>query len=262
MSGPEPRWPPRARPSSWTGRSGCRSDRAAAGAGRRPGWASGRSCTRTRPGGRRRGARLAARFADGAALPGGPWLHGGGVVCWDDLGGYLALAEHVPPELIPGIPDVRALDRLAAGRGGNLIVATLHAVCTTDSIRHAGNAMHLHHSSVAARLTRAEDELGFSVRRRPGAAGLHSRSPCATCATTRAERGPASAAVDGRVAVVGVLPPSAHHDCGSPSRRLVEATAADLITSAPVPVAERPRRRRAPAAGIGRNPARRPDGDP
>ena len=54
---------------------------------------------------------------------------------WDDLGGYVALAEHVPPEVIADVADVRALDRLAAGRGGHLIVATLHAVCTTDSIR-------------------------------------------------------------------------------------------------------------------------------
>ena len=113
-------------------------------------------------------AQLAARFADDAALAGGPWLHGGAVVDWDDLGGYLALAEHVPPEAIAEIPDVRALDRLVGSRGGRLIVATLHAVCTTDSIRHAGSALQLHHSSVAARLDRAEEELGFSVRTAAG----------------------------------------------------------------------------------------------
>ncbi len=115
-----------------------------------------------------RGARLAARFADGAALPGGPWLHGGALVHWDDLGGYTTLAEHVPPAVISDVPDVGALDRLAAARGGHLIVATLHAVCVTDSIRLAAGAMHLHHSSVAARLLRAEDELGFSVRSAAG----------------------------------------------------------------------------------------------
>ena len=90
------------------------------------------------------------------------------MVDWDDLGGYLALAEHVPPEAIAEIPDVRALDRLVGSRGGRLIVATLHAVCTTDSIRHAGSALQLHHSSVAARLDRAEEELGFSVRTAAG----------------------------------------------------------------------------------------------
>jgi hypothetical protein len=120
-----------------------------------------------------RGARLAVRFAaDDAALSGGPWLHGGSVVRWDDLGGVTALAEHVPPASISEIPDVRALDRLAAARGGPLIVATLQAVCMTDSIRNAGTAMHLHHSSVAARLMRAEDELGFSVRTAAGRSRL------------------------------------------------------------------------------------------
>jgi hypothetical protein len=113
-------------------------------------------------------ARLAVRFADDTALTDGPWLHGGAVVDWDDLGGYPALAEHVPPTVIAGIPDVRALDRLAGTRGGHLIIATLHAVCMTDSIRHAGNALHLHHSSVAARLDRAEEELGFSARTASG----------------------------------------------------------------------------------------------
>jgi hypothetical protein len=111
------------------------------------------------------GAQLAVRFADAAAAAGtGLWLHGGSVAHFDDLGGFAALAEHVPVESISQIADVRALDRLAAGRSGSLIIATLHAVCLTDSIRSAGNAMHLHHSSVAARLVRAEDELGFSVR--------------------------------------------------------------------------------------------------
>ena len=45
-----------------------------------------------------------------------------------------------------------------------MTIATLHAACLSDSIRTAGRAVHLHHSSVAARLVRAEEELGFSVR--------------------------------------------------------------------------------------------------
>jgi DNA-binding PucR family transcriptional regulator len=74
------------------------------------------------------------------------------------------LAEHVPADAIAAVPDVQALDRLAAPRGGPDVIATLHAICVHDSIRHAATAMHLHHSSVVARLERAEDELGFSVR--------------------------------------------------------------------------------------------------
>ena len=109
-----------------------------------------------------RRARVAVRFADGAAD--GAWVLGGPVVDWNDLGGFAVLTEHVPVEEIARIPDVQALDRLAAGRSGSTVIATLHAVCINDSIRHAAVAMHLHHSSVTARLERAESELGFCVR--------------------------------------------------------------------------------------------------
>jgi hypothetical protein len=109
-------------------------------------------------------AQVALRFADAAAAADGAWLLGGPVVDWTDLGGFAVLTEHVPVEEIGEIPDVQALDRLAAGRSGPIVIATLHAVCINDSIRHAAVAMHLHHSSVTARLERAESELGFGVR--------------------------------------------------------------------------------------------------
>ncbi len=111
-----------------------------------------------------RRAQVAVRFADVAAATGGEWLLGGPVVDWNDLGGFAVLAEHVPAEEIAKIPDVQALDRLAASRSGPIVIATLHALCVNDSIRHAAVAMHLHHSSVTARLERAESELGFCVR--------------------------------------------------------------------------------------------------
>jgi hypothetical protein len=111
-----------------------------------------------------RRARVAVRFADAAAAADGAWVLGGPVVDWNDLGGFAVLTEHVPVEEIAKIPDVQALDRLAAGRSGPIVIATLHAVCINDSIRHAAVAMHLHHSSVTARLERAEGELGFCVR--------------------------------------------------------------------------------------------------
>jgi len=110
-----------------------------------------------------RRARVAVRFADAAASTENVWLHGP-VVDWDSLGGFAVLAEHVPGAEIAAVPDVQALDRLAAARSGPDVIATLHAICVNDSIRHTATAMHLHHSSVVARLERAEDELGFSVR--------------------------------------------------------------------------------------------------
>ena len=108
-----------------------------------------------------RRARVAVRFADATASD--VRLHGA-AVDWDGLGGFALLAEHVPAGAIAAVPDVQALDRLAAPRSGPDVIATLHAICVHDSIRHAATAMHLHHSSVVARLERAEDELGFSVR--------------------------------------------------------------------------------------------------
>ncbi|MEQ3549540.1 helix-turn-helix domain-containing protein [Pseudonocardia nematodicida] len=131
-------------------------------------------------------ARVALRFAiDPPAVPGARWLHGGSRVHWDDLGGFAALAEHVPPEAIAEVPDVRALDRVVRRRGGHLTLATLHTVCVTESVRLAAKAMHLHHSTVASRLGRAEADLGFGVRSGAG------RSRLAVALTLRQLREPA-----------------------------------------------------------------------
>ena len=118
------------------------------------------------------GARIAVRFtADAPALdPRGP--HEPHVVRWDELGGLAALAEYVPTDAIAQIPDVGALDRLAAERTGAVTIAALQAVCRTESLRLAATALHMHHSSVAARLARAEQVLGFPVRTAPGRSRL------------------------------------------------------------------------------------------
>ena len=87
-----------------------------------------------------------------------------GVVFWDDLGGFAALAEFVPSEAISEVPDVAALDRLAAERTGAMTLAALRALCETESIRLAARTLHMHHSSVGQRLDHAEGVLGFPVR--------------------------------------------------------------------------------------------------
>lgn len=118
------------------------------------------------------GARLAVRFTvDGPAHErhGPPQAH---VVHWGDLGGLAALAEYVPTDAIAQIPDVTALDRLAAERTGAVTLVTLQAFCRTESLRLAATALHMHHSSVAARLTRAEDVLGFPIRTATGRSRL------------------------------------------------------------------------------------------
>jgi hypothetical protein len=77
--------------------------------------------------------------------------------------GALALLAELPVERLRAEPDVAALDALAATPGGALDVATLDAFCRTGSLRQAAAALHLHHSSVAARLAHVEDALGLRL---------------------------------------------------------------------------------------------------
>jgi DNA-binding transcriptional LysR family regulator len=52
---------------------------------------------------------------------------------------------------------------LAESESGALDVDTLEAFCRTGSLRQAALALHLHHSSVAARLAHVEDALGWRL---------------------------------------------------------------------------------------------------
>ncbi|MDT0341498.1 helix-turn-helix domain-containing protein [Streptomyces litchfieldiae] len=101
-------------------------------------------------------ARVAVRFA-AAGLP------ADAVVCHDELGSVALLAE-LPAARLRELPDIRALTRLADGEGGASAVAVLAAFCRTGSLRQAAAELHLHHSSVAARLTRVEAALGLRLR--------------------------------------------------------------------------------------------------
>ena len=84
------------------------------------------------------------------------------VVDFAELGATALLAE-VPVELLRRDADVTALNALAATPSGRLDVAALEAFCVSGSLRKAAESLHLHHSSVAARLARAEDVLGWSL---------------------------------------------------------------------------------------------------
>jgi hypothetical protein len=97
-------------------------------------------------------ARIALRFtADGTDDdPGEP------VVRHDDLGA-LAVLSTVPD---PGaVPDVRALDHATAP----WLLATLHAVTTTTSLRAAAARLRLHHSTLQDRVAQAEHLLGWNL---------------------------------------------------------------------------------------------------
>ncbi|MFW6722621.1 PucR family transcriptional regulator [Streptomyces sp. MAR4 CNY-716] len=101
-------------------------------------------------------ARTALRFA-GA---GGP----GETVVDHDALGPLALLAEVPADRLRADPGVRALTALAARDGGGSSIAALDAFCRTGSLRRAAAELHLHHSSVAARLARAQTVLGGRLR--------------------------------------------------------------------------------------------------
>lgn len=96
-----------------------------------------------------RHARTAMRFAG----------HGPRVVHWNDLGAVAALAALRRAD-IAEVADIAALDRIAEDQGA---IEVLKAFCATDSVRKAAALVYRHHSTVAARLTQAEERLGFSL---------------------------------------------------------------------------------------------------
>ncbi|ULR54970.1 helix-turn-helix domain-containing protein [Streptomyces deccanensis] len=102
-------------------------------------------------------ARTALRFtAEGTARDPGER-----VVFADDLGGIALLAELTSPGAEPP-PDVRDLERAAAD--SPWMLATLHAVASTSSLRSAATAVNVHHSTLQDRLIHAEALLGWPVR--------------------------------------------------------------------------------------------------
>jgi hypothetical protein len=103
------------------------------------------------------GARTALRFTG----PHDP------VMRWSELGA-LALYADLPEAAVAGLPDVQAMERL-----GEEAMAAVRALCLAGSVRRAATAMHLHHSSMAARIARAEAVLGFSLADQPGRLRAH-----------------------------------------------------------------------------------------
>ncbi|MEU5988027.1 helix-turn-helix domain-containing protein [Spirillospora sp. NPDC047418] len=99
-----------------------------------------------------RRARTALRFAG----------MGADVVHYDGLGALAVIAARMRDEDIAAVPDVAALDALAAEPNGAGTLAVLAAFCATGSARRAAARVHRHHSTIAARLAYAEARLGFS----------------------------------------------------------------------------------------------------
>jgi hypothetical protein len=92
------------------------------------------------------------------------------VVWWERLGGLALIAEQLDRADVAALPDVRALDRLAAEPG---MITALDALCASGSVRKAAVVLHRHHSTMTARLGRAESMLGFELDSASGRFRLH-----------------------------------------------------------------------------------------
>jgi len=86
-------------------------------------------------------------------------------VRYDELGGLALLAESVTAAT-PAIFDELALEHAALA--APWMLATLHAVATSPSLRAAAAALRVHHSTLQERLGHAERLLGWPVREQPG----------------------------------------------------------------------------------------------
>jgi hypothetical protein len=106
-------------------------------------------------------ARTALRLtAEGTASDPGPRI-----VYADHMGGLAVLAAAVVPATEP-VPDVRALER--AGSDAPWMLATLDAIASSPSLRAAAGVLSVHHSTLQARIARAEHMLGWSIREPQG----------------------------------------------------------------------------------------------
>ncbi|MET9631601.1 helix-turn-helix domain-containing protein [Lentzea sp. NPDC006480] len=90
------------------------------------------------------------------------------VVWWEKLGGLALLAEQLDPADIAVLPDVKALDTADSD-----LITALEALVATGSVRQAAAALHRHHSTMTARLARAESMLGFGLDSASGRFRLH-----------------------------------------------------------------------------------------
>lgn len=83
------------------------------------------------------------------------------VANWDDLGTFSALST-VPVVELENSADVRVLLNLGRTNGGLKDIALLEGLCLAGTIRSTATLLHLHHSSVARRMSRLEERFGFS----------------------------------------------------------------------------------------------------
>lgn len=100
-------------------------------------------------------AQRALRFASSTGF-------GRRAVAYERLSALDLLAE-LPLARVLRHPDIAALNRIAASPAGAQEVDTAEAFCVLGSLRRAAAQLHLHHSTVAARLDRIEAAMGWDL---------------------------------------------------------------------------------------------------
>ncbi|MDH6243410.1 helix-turn-helix domain-containing protein [Mycobacterium sp. OTB74] len=83
-------------------------------------------------------------------------------VAFERLSALELLAE-LPPDTALRNPVLQKLNAIASTPSGKLQVETAEAFCVFGSLRRTAEELHLHHSTVAARLARVEAELGWDL---------------------------------------------------------------------------------------------------
>ncbi|MEU5851332.1 PucR family transcriptional regulator [Saccharopolyspora shandongensis] len=100
-------------------------------------------------------ARRALRFASSTG-------YGRRAVSYGRLGSLELLAE-LPLKRLLNDPDAARINAIATSPTGEQEVATLEAYCVFGSLRRTAEEMHVHHSTVAARLAHLEAQMGWDL---------------------------------------------------------------------------------------------------
>lgn len=98
-------------------------------------------------------ARRALRFASSTG-------YGRRAVAYGRLSSLELLAD-LPPERVRRIPDIAQIDKIAASSTGAAEVDTVEAYLVFGSLRRTAAELHVHHSTVAARLAHVQSQMGW-----------------------------------------------------------------------------------------------------
>lgn len=77
--------------------------------------------------------------------------------------GALTLLARVPRDELLKLPDLAAIMALDEEENGRTELEALEALCRTGTLRSAAKLLHLHHSSIAKRISNVERALGYRL---------------------------------------------------------------------------------------------------